>query len=107
MEQRIEKDLAAIHSRQPEKRRRPGISQGSRDRTYCLLQGRIVNIRRMFSPKPTLSEQEVTAGLRWLTRKGTVSVGFDRLTTSGFLTAFALALSASNLQVGVLAGSRF
>ncbi len=58
-------------------------------------------------PKPTISDREVTAGLRWLTWEGTVSLGFNSITTSGFLAAFALALGANNLQIGILAAIPF
>ena len=60
-------------------------------------------ITTLFRAKPTISDQEVTAGLRWLTREGIVSIGFSSITTSGFLAAFALALGANNLQIGILA----
>lgn len=32
-----------------------------------------MDIRRIFQPRPTISEQEVDSGLRWLTREGMVS----------------------------------
>ncbi len=66
-----------------------------------------MNIGRIFQPKPTLSEQEVAAGLRWLTWEGTVSLGFNSITTSGILVAFALALGANNFQIGILAAIPF
>jgi len=59
------------------------------------------------APKPTISDQEVNTGLRWLTWEGTVSLGLNSITTSGFLAAFALALGANNLQIGVLAAIPF
>ena len=46
----------------------------------------------LLKPKPTISDEELTAGLRWLTWEGTVSMGFNSITTSGILVAFALAL---------------
>jgi MFS family permease len=49
----------------------------------------------------------VTSGLRWLTWEGTVSLGLASITTSGFLVAFALALGANNLQIGILAAIPF
>lgn len=66
-----------------------------------------MNIRRLFQPQPTLSEQEVARGLRWLTWEGTASQGFYSITTSGFLAAFALVLGANNLQIGILAAIPF
>ncbi|MFC2034103.1 MFS transporter [Chloroflexota bacterium] len=58
-------------------------------------------------PRPTLSEDEIKTGLRWLTWEGTVSMGFDTITTSGVLVAFALALGANNFQIGILAAIPF
>jgi len=60
-----------------------------------------------FTPRPTISDQELTTGLRWLTWEGTVSLGFNSITTSGILVAFALALGADNFQIGVLAAIPF
>ncbi|HUV76144.1 MAG TPA: hypothetical protein VMW00_05825 [Dehalococcoidales bacterium] len=42
-----------------------------------------------------------------MTLEGTVSLGFNSITTSGFLAAFALALGANNLQIGILAAISF
>lgn len=61
----------------------------------------------LFAPKPTLSDQERASGLRWFTWQGMVSMGFGSITSSGFLTAFALVLGANNLQVGILAALPF
>jgi hypothetical protein len=58
---------------------------------------------KLFKPRPTISDRELTVGLRWLTLEGTVSPGFNSITPSGFLAAFALALGANNLQIGILA----
>ncbi|MFC1920123.1 MFS transporter [Chloroflexota bacterium] len=58
-------------------------------------------------PKATLTEQELNAGLRWMTWEGTVSMGFFSITTSGILVAFALALGADNIHIGVLAAIPF
>ncbi|MFC2021324.1 MFS transporter [Chloroflexota bacterium] len=66
-----------------------------------------MDISKIFQPKPTLSEKEIKTGLRWLTWEGTVSLGFNSITTSGILVAFALALGADNLQIGVLAAIPF
>jgi len=62
---------------------------------------------RFLKPKSTISEQDITTGLRWLTWEGTFSLGFNSITTSGFLAAFALALGANYLQIGILAAIPF
>lgn len=61
----------------------------------------------IFEPKPTLSEQERAHGLRMMTLEGMASTGFTSITASGFLAAYALALGASNLQIGILAAIPF
>jgi len=66
-----------------------------------------MNLPKLLKPKPTISYQDVATGLRWLTWEGTVSLGFNSITTSGFLAAFALALGANNLQIGILAAIPF
>lgn len=66
-----------------------------------------MNLLRLFKPKPTISDREVATGLRWLTWEGTVSLGFNSITTSGILVAFALALGADNFQIGILAAIPF
>jgi len=66
-----------------------------------------VKLPHIFQPKPTISESELTSGLRWLTLEGTVSLGFNSITTSGFLAAYALALGADSLHIGVLAALPF
>ena len=55
-------------------------------------------------PRPTISEQELARGLRFLTLEGAFAMGFFSITTSGFLAAFALALGAALSQAaeGVL-----
>jgi len=42
-----------------------------------------------------------------MTGEGMASMGFASITTSGFLAAFALALGATNLQIGILAAIPF
>lgn len=61
----------------------------------------------IFRPKPTLSREEVTRGMRMMTFEGMASMGFASVTTSGFLAAFALALGANNFQIGILAALPF
>ncbi len=58
-------------------------------------------------PKPTISERDVMLGLRWFTLEGMAALGLFSITTSGFLAAFALALGANNLQIGILAAIPF
>jgi MFS family permease len=62
---------------------------------------------KLFSPKPTISKQDVSTGLRLVPLEGIASQGFFSITTSGFLTAFALTLGANNLQIGILAAIPF
>jgi len=66
-----------------------------------------MRLKGLFRPRPTISDQEVASGLRWLTWEGMVSMGFGSITTSGFLAAFALALGANILQIGILAALPF
>ncbi|MFC1999819.1 MFS transporter [Chloroflexota bacterium] len=61
----------------------------------------------LFKPRPTISDEEVATGLRWLTLEGMASLGLFSITTSGFLAAYALILGASNLQIGILAAIPF
>ena len=65
---------------------------------------------RLFSalqPKPFLSREELARGLKVLTWEGAASQGFSNITTSGMLAAFALALGASNTEIGILAAAPF
>ena len=58
-------------------------------------------------PQSTIEPDQVRSGLRALTAQGTVGMGFDAITTGGFMAAFALALGANNLQIGILAALPF
>jgi MFS family permease len=62
---------------------------------------------KFLTPKPTISDQDLSKGLHWLALEGGFSMGFFSITTSGFLAAFALALGANNLQIGILAAIPF
>ena len=62
---------------------------------------------RLFLPKPTLTEQETAAGMKWLTWEGAASMGFGSIAGSGFLAAYALLMGANNFQIGVLAALPF
>jgi len=66
-----------------------------------------MGLLKFLAPKPTISEKDLSHGLRWLALEGGFSMGFFSITTSGFLTAFALVLGASNLQIGILAALPF
>lgn len=66
-----------------------------------------MDIRNILLPKPTLSKEEINAGLRWLTWEGTVSLGFNSITNSGILVSFALILGADSFHIGILAAIPF
>jgi len=66
-----------------------------------------MGLRERFTPKPTISDQDIAGGLRWLTWEGTASMGFFSITTSGFLAAYALVLGCNNFQIGILAALPF
>lgn len=66
-----------------------------------------MGLRQLFAPKPTISDQDVNKGLRWMTLEGVSTLGFWSIVTSGFLVAYALALGANNFQIGVLAALPF
>ncbi len=63
-----------------------------------------MNLFKFLIPKPTISDQEVSSGVRWFALEGMVGIGlFNTIMASGLLVAFALALGANNLQIGILA----
>ena len=66
-----------------------------------------MNLLAFLKPKPTISDQDINLGLRWFSFHGMAASGLSSITTSGFLAAFALALGANNLQIGVLAAIPF
>jgi len=66
-----------------------------------------MNFLAFLKPKPTISDRDINLGLRWFSFEGMASGGFFSITTSGFLAAFALALGANNLQIGILASLPF
>lgn len=66
-----------------------------------------MGLLNILKPKPTISDKDLSNGLRWMALEGGFSMGFFSITTSGFLAAFALALGANNLQIGILAGLPF
>lgn len=58
-------------------------------------------------PKLTLTAEDLRTGLRALTLQGTTMMGLDSITSGGFLAAYALALGASNAEIGMLAALPF
>ena len=62
-----------------------------------------MNLLAFLKPKPTISDQDIKSGLRWFAFQGMVSAGLFSIMTSGFIVAFALAMGASSLQIGILA----
>jgi len=60
-----------------------------------------------FSPKETLSKEEIRSGLRTVIKDGLASQAMVTLTGGVFLVAFALQLGASNTMVGLLAAIPF
>ncbi|MDD5039430.1 MAG: MFS transporter [Dehalococcoidales bacterium] len=62
---------------------------------------------KFLRPKPTISDKDIATGLRWLTLDGMASQGFNSITTSGILAAYALALGANVLQIGIMAAIPF
>jgi len=66
-----------------------------------------MNLFRFLRPKPTISDQEVNTGLRWLTWEGAVSLGFNSITTSGFLVESLpdeILAPGNNKEVGTMDG---
>lgn len=57
----------------------------------------------IFRAKPALSHADVAHGLRMWNAEGIVASGFGSLVSGALLAAFALALGANSLQIGILA----
>ncbi len=66
-----------------------------------------MGLRERLAPKPTISDEDVAKGLRWITWEAVVAMGLFSVTTSGVLAAYALVLGLSNLQIGILAAAPF
>ena len=64
-------------------------------------------LKRVFQPRAVLSEQETARGQRFSILQAAAGAGLEGVTSGGFLAAFALALGASNLQIGVLTALPF
>ena len=62
-----------------------------------------MNPFRFLKPKPTISDRDMNSGVRWFAFEGMASTGMFSVVSSGLIVAFALALGANNLQVGILA----
>lgn len=60
-----------------------------------------------YSPKETLTEQEIRTGLKFVVRDGLTSQSMVTLSGGVFLIAFALKLGASNFVIGALAAIPF
>lgn len=60
-----------------------------------------------FRPSSTLTEAEVNRSLRLMVWDGMAGAAMFALASGGFMAAFALALGANNLQIGVLAALPF
>jgi len=58
-------------------------------------------------PKPVLSDGDFRQGLRMMIWEGVASASLFRIVSSGLLAAFAIALGASNLQLGLLSAIPF
>jgi len=57
-----------------------------------------------WQPSKTLTQPEITGGMRMIIGDGITSEAMITLTTGTFLTAMAILLGASNFQIGILAG---
>ncbi len=66
-----------------------------------------MNFLAFLKPKPTISDRDMNSGLRWFNFEGMASTGMFSVVSSGLIVAFALALGANNLQIGVLAALPF
>jgi MFS family permease len=61
-----------------------------------------MNILSIFAPSAALSDRQTSRGMRIGIWQVTAAGGLEGITSGGFLAAFALALGASNLQIGIL-----
>ena len=62
---------------------------------------------KLLNPSPTLTSREVSSSLRMMTWEGVASGALFSVGSGGFMAAYALALGANNLQVGILAALPF
>ncbi len=61
----------------------------------------------LFRPSPTLTDHDVRSGLRMMVWESVASGALFSLGSGGFMAAYALALGANNLQIGLLAALPF
>jgi len=66
-----------------------------------------MNLLAFLKPKPTISDRDMNSGVRWFNFEGMASTGMFSVVSSGLIVAFALALGANNLQIGILAALPF
>lgn len=66
-----------------------------------------MGLRERLAPKPTISDQDIASGLRWITWEAVVAMGLFSITTSGILVAYARVLGCNNFQIGILAALPF
>ena len=66
-----------------------------------------MNLLAFLKPKPTISDRDMNSGVRWFSYEGMASTGMFSVVSSGLIVAFALALGANNLQIGILAALPF
>jgi len=78
-----------------------------RDRPVDLFQAEKVAVRNLFIPRIHLKESELGQGLKMYVRDGVFSTGMATLQGGVYLTAFALALGASQKQIGLIASIAF
>ncbi len=62
-----------------------------------------MNLLAFLKPKPTISDRDVNSGVRWFNLEGLVAGAYGNFIGGALITAFALALGANNLQIGILA----
>jgi hypothetical protein len=62
---------------------------------------------KLFDTKQTLSEKELNKGLRTYVVDGVTTMGVATLQGGVYLVAFALAMGASQMQVGLIASIAF
>jgi len=67
----------------------------------------ITHLKRWFEPCSDLAPEEVQKGLRFVVGDGICSSAMGALQGGAFLVAFALALGATNFEIGILAAVGF
>lgn len=67
----------------------------------------MTQFRQLLDPQPTISEAELSRGLRMLSLHSATAMGFASITTGGVMASYALSLGANNFQIGALAAIPF